>query len=381
MLPDQKTAVCVKETFIDYFSDIPDPRLDRKKKHKLIDIFLVTLCAVLTGADTWVEIEQFGNVRLKWLRKFVDLENGIPSHDTFGRVFSLIDPDEFAATFLGWVSHLCQESKNKLVAIDGKTLRCSHDKSNGKAAIHMVSAWAVENKLCLGQCKTSEKSNEITAIPEILNLLDLNGCLVTIDAMGCQQKIARQITAKGGDYVLGLKGNQAKLRHAVEQFFDCAVDDQFAYLDSDYHKTVEKGHGRIETREYWIAAEPSFEVGDEWGGLKAVGMVKSERLIGNELECETRYYICSRMMSAQMFACAVRGHWGIENSLHWVLDVVFREDDCRIRKGHAAESMSVMRRLALNMLRQEKTICKVGLKAKRHRCAIDGKYLEAILRF
>lgn len=370
-----------KRTFVEFFADMPDPRLDRKKKYELVEIFVVALCAVLTGAETWIEIEQFGNVRLAWLRRFVALKNGIPSHDTFGRVFSLIDPQEFGARFLNWVQEVCRTSKNRLVAIDGKTVRRSHDKNAGKEAIHMVSAWAVENRLVLGQCKTDEKSNEITAIPELLKLLDVRGCLVTIDAMGCQKKIAQQITASGADYALGLKGNQLKLQDEVDSFFHCAHKDKFAHLEYDYHKTVDKDHGRIETREYWIVAEESFEVKDEWGGLKAVGMVKSERRIGNELECETRYYLCSRMMSADAFAKAVRGHWGIENSLHWVLDVVFREDDCRIRKGHAAENLSVLRRIALNMLREEKAVCKVGLKAKRHRCAIDENYLEMILGF
>lgn len=370
----------LKASFLEFFAALPDPRLNRKKRHQLIDIFVVTLCAVLTGAGEWTEIEQFGKVKLDWLRQFVQLENGIPSHDTFGRVFSLIDPEAFGQCFLNWVKEICRD--NKLVAIDGKTVRHSYDKKDGKAAIHMVSAWAAENRLVLGQLNTAEKSNEITAIPELLKLLDINGCIVTIDAMGCQKKIARDITGQGGDYILGLKGNQEKLAQEVEHFFACAERDEFAYLRHDYCKSVEKEHGRIETRECWVVDEDSFEVNGDWGGLKSVGMVKSERLIGEKVERETRYYISSlKGATAAAFVGAVRGHWGIENSLHWVLDVVFREDECRIRKGHAAGNLSVVRRIALNLLREEKSICRLGLKAKRHRCAIDDGYLATILDF
>lgn len=375
----RKKDVPLSESFIDIFADLPDPRLDRKKEHKLIDILVVTLCAVLTGAEGWTEIEQFGKVKLDWLRKFVALENGIPSHDTFGRVFRLLQPREFEKRFLRWMGSVC--SKTPLIAIDGKTLCGSHNKGDGKAAIHLISAWAVENRLVLGQIKTDEKSNEITAIPELLSVLDLAGCIVTIDAMGAQRKIARQITAKGGDYVLGLKGNQGKLKKDVARFFSCAVRDDFVLLEHDYHKTVEKDHGRIETREYWIVAEDSFEVKDEWGGLKAVGMVKSERIVDGVPSWEVRYFLCSRMMTAKAFAKAARGHWGIENSLHWVLDVAFREDDCRVRKDHAPENLATVRRLALNLLREEKTVCKLGVKAKRHRCAIDEEYLQTIMGF
>jgi predicted transposase YbfD/YdcC len=367
------------KAFIDFFANLPDPRLDRQKRHALIDIFVVTLCAVLTGAEGWTEVEQFGKVKLPWLRRFVKLENGIPSHDTFARVFRLIDPKEFGERFLAWVASICGSSG--LVAIDGKTVCGSYDKRDGKAAIHMVSAWAVENRLVLGQIKTNAKSNEITAIPELLRLLDVKGCIVSIDAMGCQKKIAQQITESGGDYVLGLKGNQSKLKTEVETFFECAERDNFAHLEHDCHTTVEKDHGRIETRKYRIVAEDSFEVKDEWGGLNAVGMVKSERIVDGVASHEKRYYICSRMMSAEAFGTSVRGHWGIENSLHWVLDVVFREDDCRVRKDHAPENLSTVRKVALNLLRKEKTICKLGLKAKRHRCAIDDSYLENIMEF
>lgn len=371
-----------KRTFVDFFSDIEDVRLDRKKQHELIDIFVVALCGVLTGADGWAGIEQFGKVRLEWLRQFVPLENGIPSHDTFGRVFSLIDPEEFMSCFVEWVKSVSKRGKGKLVAIDGKTLRRSYQPGDPKSAIHMVSAWAVENRVVLGQVKTNEKSNEITAIPELLNMLDIGSCIVTIDAMGCQKKIAQRITGAGGDYILGLKGNQGKLADDVDTFFRAARRDKFEHLPYDYHKTEEKDHGRIEKREYWIVEESSFEVQNQWGGLHSVGMVKSETWVGTEFEAETRYYISScKNLTAEQFAKAVRGHWGIENSLHWVLDVVFREDDCRVRKGHGAENLSRLRHVALNLLRQEKTICKLGLKNKRHRCAIDQNYLQAVMGF
>ena len=366
-------------SFVEIFGDMPDPRIDRNKDHQLLDIFVVTLCAVLTGAEHWTEIEQFGKVKLEWLRKFIPLENGIPSHDTFGRVFSRIDPEAFAERFLAWVRAACGTVGKGLVAIDGKTLRRSCDAADDKAAIHMVSAWAAENRLVLAQVKTDEKSNEITAIPELLKLLDLGGCIVTIDAMGCQKKIARQITKAGGDYVLGLKGNQTKLKDDVERFFACAERDDYALLESDTHRTVEKDHGRIETREYRIVAEDSFETKGEWGGLKAVGMARSERIVKGKTTNETRYFICSRMMPGEAFARAVRGHWGIENSLHWVLDVAFREDECRIRKDHAPENLALVRHMALNLLRQEKAVCKLGVKGKRHRCAIDEDYMETVL--
>lgn len=375
----RKSAPKRSASFVEFFADLPDPRLNRRKRHELTDIFVVTLCAVLTGAEGWTEVEQFGKVRIDWLRTFLKLENGIPSHDTFGRVFRLIDPEEFGRRFLDWIQSVCLQGDGRIVAIDGKTLRRSYDRRDNKAAIHMISAWAVENRVVLGQLKTEEKSNEITAIPELLKLLDVKGCIVTLDAMGCQKKIARHITDAGGDYVLGLKGNQTKLKDEVERFFDCAERDDYALMESDSHETVEKDHGRVEKRAYRIVAEESFEAKGEWGGLKAVGMVKSERTVEGVTSRETRYYICSRMMSAKAFAAAARGHWGIENSLHWVLDVVFREDECRVRKDHAPENLSMIRRLALNLLREEKTICKLGLKAKRHRCAIDNNYLAHIL--
>ena len=367
------------KSIIECFADLPDPRVERTRHHKLIDLVVIAICGVISGAEHWTEIEEYAEIKEGWLRTFLELPNGIPSHDTLGRVFARLDPEVFCQCFLDWIRTLYDATGGKAVAIDGKTLRRSYDRGGEKAALHMVHAWAVDNHLLLGQVATDEKSNEIAAIPELLKVLDLNGCLVTIDAMGCQKKIARQITGKGGDYVLGVKGNQAKLKADVETFFDCAACDAFAHLKYDYHKTVEKDHGRIETRKYWIVDEASFEVKGEWGGLKAVGMVKSERIVDGVPSYETRYYIASRMMSAQAFAKAARGHWGIENSLHWILDVAFREDECRIRKANGPQNFGVLRRFALSLLKQEKVICKLGVKSKRKRCGWDNSYLLAVL--
>lgn len=368
-----------RKSIVECFADLPDPRVERTRDHKLIDLVVIAICGVISGAEHWTEIEEYAQIKEDWLRTFLELPKGIPSHDTFGRVFARLDPDVFCSCFLDWIRTLYDATGGKAIAIDGKTLRRSYDKDSGKAALHMVHAWAVDNHLLLGQVATDEKSNEITAIPELLKVLDLNGCLVTIDAMGCQKKIAWAITAKGGDYILGLKGNQTKLRSDVERFFDCAVRDEFAYLDVRTHKTVEKDHGRIETREYWLVAEDSFEINGQWGGLKAVGMVKSERIVDGLPSRETRYYISSRMMSGEAFAKAVRGHWGIENSLHWMLDVAFREDECRIRKQNGPENFGVLRRFALSLLKQEKAICKLGVKSKRKRCGWDNNYLLGVL--
>lgn len=367
------------KSILECFADLPDPRIDRTRDHKLIDLVVIAICAVISGAEHWTEVEDYGKTKEEWLRSFLELPNGIPSHDTFGRVFSRLDADVFCECFLSWLRTLYDATNGKAIAIDGKTLRRSYDRTDGKAALHMVHAWAVESHLLLGQVACDEKSNEITAIPELLEVLDINGCLVTIDAMGCQKKIARKIKAKGAEYILGLKGNQTKLSQEVENFFACAVRDNFAVLEHDYHKTVDKGHGRVETREYFIISEQSFETQGQWGGLNAVGMVRRERCIDGVSSYETNYYICSQMMSAQAFGKAVRGHWRVENNLHWVLDVAFREDESRIRKGNGPQNFGVLRRFALSLLKQERTICKLGMKSKRKKCGWDNDYLVAIL--
>lgn len=366
-------------SIIDHFSVIADPRIERRKEHKLIDILCIAICSTLSGADDFTAMEAFGHAKEEWLQTFLELPNGIPSHDTFGRVFSLIDNQKFCECFTSWVGAATSELGVKLIAIDGKTSRRSHDKSRDKPAIHMVSAFATELGLTLGQVKTDEKSNEITAIPALLERLTLSGCIVTIDAMGCQREIAAKIADKGGDYVLALKGNQKELHEDVKLFFDDAAVSGFKDTPHDYYETVEKGHGRIETRRYFATDDIGWlGAGKKWRGLKMIGMVESERAIGENKSVERRYYIGSVENNAKVFGVAVRNHWAIENKLHWSLDVMFREDDSRIRIGNASENMAILRHMALNILRQERT-SKRGVKTKRLQAGWDEGYLVKLL--
>ena len=364
---------------VEHFKDIEDPRIERGKLHNLIDIIAIAICAVICGADTWEDIELFGETKQEWLKQFLELPNGIPSHDTFGRVFSIISPVEFQRSFLNWIKAISESIEREVVAIDGKTSRRSYDKSKGKGAIHMVSAWATANRVVLGQVKTEDKSNEITAIPELLDILALNGCIVTIDAMGCQKNISAKIIEKGADYVLALKGNQGILHEDIKLFFQDAKETSFKDIHHDFYETIDGDHGRIETRRYSIVSDIEWLEGKaDWKEIKSIGMVESEREIGDKVTKETRYYISSLPSNAKLFGDAVRKHWGIENSLHWVLDVVFREDECRIRKGHAAENFAVLRHIALNLIREEKSI-KRGAKGKRLKAGWDNDYLSKIL--
>ena len=363
-----------------YFQDLQDPRSDQGKRHLLTDMIVLTVCAVICGADGWAEVEDFGKAKEGWLRVFLKLPHGIPSHDTFGRVFSVLDPQALETCFMSWFKHLSQINRGQQIAIDGKTLRHSFDSASNKAAIHMVSAWCQTNHLVMGQLATEAKSNEITAIPKLLELLDLTHSVVTIDAMGCQKTIARQIVDQSGDYVLGLKGNQGTLHQRVKRLFDEALTQGWAGTRHGYHETIEKDHGRIETRRLWCTDSIDWVRNrHSWPGLRSIVCVESQRTIQNKTSIERRYYISSLDgQHPKKMAEVIRGHWGIENSLHWSLDVTFREDDCRIRQGHAAEHLARFRRLAVSLLKQEKTF-KAGLKRKRLRCALDPSYLNRVL--
>ena len=362
----------------DFFAELSDPRV-RKVTHPLINILTITLCAVISGADDFVAIADYGNKKQDWLAKFLDLQNGIPSHDRFNAIFASIKPAEFEQCLLSWITSLHEISGGQIIAIDGKTLRGSYDKASAKSAIHMVSAWATANQISLGQVVTDQKSNEITAIPKLLEMLEIHGSLITIDAMGCQVDIAQQIVAQGGDYVLAVKGNQPTLHENIVRFFEEHVDDNFMQAQGKQHLTSEHGHGRDEDRTYIVCPVPAEMYGTKrWPKLKALGMVISDTVRDDKCTTEIRYYILSKKLSAKRFAEAVRGHWSIENQLHWQLDVTFGEDQCRIRKGHADANFSIVRRTALSLLKNNKT-AKLGIKNKRLAAGWSDDYLEQIL--
>jgi len=364
-------------SLIKHFSILKDPRIDRHKKHELIDIIVLCISAVISGAKGWKDIEEFGYSKLDWLRKYVPLNNGIPVDDTLARVISSLSVKGFQACFQSWVESVSQITEGEIISIDGKTLRRSHDKKSGKKALHMVSAWASENNLLLGQVKTHEKSNEITAIPELLQVLELKGCIVTIDAMGCQKSIIHDIIDNGGDYAIAVKANQGNLYESVIEHFTAKPADSIHSSDSQYHETIDKGHGRIEIRRYWICNDLSRIAGSEkWKNLSAIGMVESERHIGDKISIERRYYILS-FYDVALFAKAVRLHWGIENKVHWILDVTFREDESRIRRDNGAHNMGVIRHMSLNLLKKEKT--KRSISGKRLRAALNDNFRDKVL--
>jgi len=379
-----KSRLPTPKPLIEYFEGVPDPRIDRTRRHKFMDILCIGLCSMMSGAECFTEMELFAKTKEDWLKTFLELPNGIPSHDTLTRVFSALDPYAFMDSFAQWVQGICPAMKNEIVAIDGKALR--HALNEGESIPYIVSAWASEAGMALGQVKVRDKSNEITAVPELLDILRVNGCIVTLDAMGCQKDIATKIIAKEANYVLALKGNHATIHDEVREFFSDAVEacatecaDTATKEKMGFHQTIEKGHGRIETRRYWQSTDLDwFQDKHLWTGLQSIGMVESIRTVKGKSSIERRYYLSSLPLETEQFGKAVRGHWGVENGLHWCLDVVFREDDSRARDKNAAQNVATLRRIVLNLLKNDKTKNR-SMKSKRLLAALDGEYIKGLL--
>jgi predicted transposase YbfD/YdcC len=369
------------------FAELEDPRQAINQRHKFVDILVIAICAAICGADDWESVEMFGQAKEKWLRSFLELPHGIPAHDTFWRVFRWLDPEQFQACFLRWMRAIAQVTEGEVVALDGKQVRRSFDTQGGQAAITVVSAWARANRLVLGQRQVDAKSNEITAVPELLEALMLKGCTVTLDALNCQTQTAETIVAQGADYLLALKANHPLLYADVVELFDTLAEDvqkQAAYtFPHDHAKTVDKGHGRIEVRQAWTLADAALLAGlrtaDQWPHLTTLVKVQAERYVAEQHTRQTRYYLSSTQASAAELLEKVRAHWSIENSLHWVLDIAFREDQSRLRKDNGAVNFATLRRIALNLLKQEQTL-KLGIKNKRLRAGWDHDYLLTILQ-
>lgn len=363
----------------DHFAELTDPRR-REVTYPLKNIVVMALCAVVSGADDFVSIAKWADTKKEWLANFLDMSAGVPSHDRFNAIFAALKPAEFEKCLLSWITALHEITGGQVIAIDGKTLRRSFDAASSKAAIHMVSAWATANHVSLGQVVTDAKSNEITAIPKLLELLEIKGCLVTIDAMGCQREIARQIVDGEADYVLAVKDNQPKLYEAIHNFFAQHLEDDCQSIACRRAESHEKGHGRLDDRYYYLAKLPDdFPLQEKWPGLKAIGIaVRVTEHKGGRHSGDVRYYITSRYISGQKFAAAVRGHWGVENSLHWQLDVTFGEDQSRLRQGHADANFSLLRRTSLSLLKNNKSE-KVGVKNKRLCAAWNDDYRLKVL--
>jgi predicted transposase YbfD/YdcC len=366
-------------SLVEHFSKIKDPRIEKKCSHKLLDILVITVCATICRFDeSWESIEDFANLKFDWLKKFLELPDGIPSHDTFRRVFLLLDPVAFQKCFYAWASSFREKIVGETIALDGKTSRGSSDISLDKKGVHMVSAWANENQMVLGQIKVNEKSNEITAIPELLELLDVSGCTVTIDAMGTQKEIAKKIIEKDADYVLGLKGNQETLHDDVKTYIDDQMDNKITTSSHQSKKTVDANHGRIEERNYHLFTDLDWlEQKDDWAGLMGIGMVESRIEKNKKISLERRYYITS-LQCIDRFAKDVRSHWGIENSLHWSLDVSFNEDRKTQRKGNSPANSAVLRHIVMNLLKREKSK-KISINRKRAIACMVPDYLEKVI--
>lgn len=368
-------------TVSEHFSGVEDPRVACLVTHPLINIMTITLCAVIAGADNWSEVATFGEGKKEWLAKFLDLREGTPSHDTFSLVFARLNPEQLQDSFISWVQAVYQRLTGEVVAVDGKKLRHSFNTAEEQPMITMVSAWATEAEVVLGQLAVAEGSNEITAIPKLLRLLDLKGCIVTIDAIGCQKEIAQQIIDQEADYLLAVKGNQEHLFADVELLFRLAERNDFVKVDCNYARTVNKGHNRIEIRHCWaIAGEESLQFLQDyaaWPQLRSVIRIKSERHVGQTVSHQYRYYISSLPNDAEHLLQVKRSHWAIENGLHWVLDIAFREDDSRVRKGNGARNLALFRHMAVNLLKKEKT-AKGGIHNKRMQAAWNEQYLVKV---
>lgn len=370
-------------SLVDSFRDLPDPRSERNQDHPLLSILLVAICGAISGADNWVDIEAYGKAKQEWLKTLIALPHGIPSHDTFGRVFRFIDPQAFQERFLGWVGQLGEVTHGQVVAMDGKHMRGSKDAPRGKEGLYMVSAWAVEQGIVLGQRAVDEKSNEITAIPELLEVLALDGCIVTIDAMGCQTDIAEKIVSQGAHYMLAVKGNQGTLAQDIADLFAGFEHDHWHAVVHDYHKTVNKDHARLEIRECWVVSQPEYLTYlrryPDWKDLHSLVKVLSQRRLNGKITTKTRYFISSLNPTAQHALAICRDHWQIENDLHWVLDVAFAQDHNRVHKDHAPQNLAVLQHIALNLLKQERSTPS-SVKTKRLRAGWDDNYLSKLLR-
>jgi len=364
----------------EHFASLQDPRVERRKLHQLMDVVIIALLAVIAGADGWEDLEDFGETRHDWLGTFLRLPNGIPSADTFRRVFEALDPGEFQRGFFGWMGELCESLRGKLLAIDGKTARGSFAKEAGQGPLHIVSAWVQENALVLAQLAVEDKSNEIVAIPKLLELLDLRGATVTIDAMGCQKKIAAAIVDKGADYVLALKDNQATMCEEVKEFFTHAEAGGWRDTPHTFDETADKGHGRLEMRRVWASSAIDWlDPRHEWKGLRSIVMVERTRSVGEQTSCERAYYITSHAAEAAALSARIRGHWSIENTLHWTLDVTFHEDQSRIRSKNGVQNFAALRKLALALLKRDASMPKLSIPRKRKRAARLDDYLLAVL--